>query len=85
MLRRSGFQVTQSFSYVGHTHGLVMKFVDYRTLPAFTSVKACTVCIEGHAIEVAGAAHFFDIFNPPHQFGCYVTAEFLTEVREFMI
>jgi hypothetical protein len=85
MFRRSGFQVTLGISYIGHTRTLVTQFVDYRTLCAFPSLEASTVRLKGRAIEVAGAVHFFKIFNPPHQFGCYVAAGFLTDVREFMI
>ena len=85
MFRRSGFQVTLGFAYVGHTRSLVTQFVDYRTLPAFPSVEASTVRLKGRAIAVAWAVHFFKIFNPPHQFGCYVAAEFLTEVHNCML
>ena len=67
-------------AYIGHTCILVTQFVDYLTLPAFTSVKAGTVHLEGSVVAVAGGFHFFEISNPPHPFGCYVAAEFLTEI-----
>ena len=85
MFCRSGFQVMLGFAYVGHTRSLVTQFVDYRTLTAFPSVEASTVRLKGRAIAIAWAVHFFKIFNPPHHFGFYVTAEFLTEVPEFMV
>ena len=85
MFCSSGFQVPLGLAYVCHTCSLATHFVDYGNLPACTSTNAGTGRLKGCVIAIAGAVHFFEIFDPPHQFGCYVADEFLTEVREFMI